>query len=365
MSDWVSTFPGYTQVLTTIKKCFGGIVRTGPTPRHVGIIMDGNRRYAKSHKIEIKEGHNMGFESMANILELLYEAGVEHVTVYAFSIENFKRSKYEVEWLMDLAKSKLQQICQHGDLCEQYGIRIKILGNTKLLPQDVRTILRETEAMTENNTRAVLNVCFPYTSRDEMTHAVQSVVAESVARPTLEINEELVTDNLYTKDSPPLDILVRTSGTYRLSDFLLWQCVPSTCSVVFVEKLWPDFRAWDMCKVLLNWGFNMYWYGHGNGLYTGYNTGGPGSRNHTGSGTQESRRSSVATIDERGHSTAFDVIGSNPSKRATGYDRYSIQENEEDNEDDEEEDDDYDDDDDNDDKEGQADELDTVTSADE
>lgn len=254
MSEWISTFPGYVHVLTTVKKCFGRIIRSGPTPRHIGIIMDGNRRYAKSHKIEMKEGHNLGFELMANILELLYESGVESVTVYAFSIENFKRLKYEVEWLMELAKLKLQQLCQHGDLCEQYGIRIKILGNIALLPLDVKVVLRETEKMTEKNKRAVLNVCFPYTSRDEMTHAVKEVVSESTRRPNLEIDERVVEDHLYTRESPPLDILVRTSGTYRLSDFLLWQCVPLSCSVVFVDKLWPDFTPWDMCKVLINWG---------------------------------------------------------------------------------------------------------------
>lgn len=269
MSDWVSTFPGYRQVLTTAKKVFGSIIKTGATPRNVGIIMDGNRRYAKSQKIELKEGHNMGFESMANILEVLYESGVQCATVYAFSIENFKRLSYEVKWLMDLAKLKMQQISQHGDLCEQYGIRIRILGNTKLLPADVQHILHETEEMTKNNARAVLNVCFPYTSRDEMTHAIKGVVAAAVDEgPDYVIDEHTINRFLYTADSPPLDMLVRTSGTYRLSDFLLWQCVSPECSIVFVDKLWPEFRPWDMCKLLINWSFNKYWYGHGNGITT-------------------------------------------------------------------------------------------------
>lgn len=269
MSDWVSTFPGYKQVLTTAKKVFGNIIRTGPTPRNVGIIMDGNRRYAKSQKIELKEGHNMGFESMANILEVLYESGVECATVYAFSIENFKRLSYEVKWLMDLAKLKMQQISQHGDLCEQYGIRIKIIGNTKLLPSDVQEILFKTEDMTKNNTRAVLNVCFPYTARDEITNAIKCVVTNAVEEgDDYIINEDTINQFLYTADSPPLDLLVRTSGTYRLSDFLLWQCVSPDCSIVFVDKLWPEFKPWDMCKLLINWSYNKYWYGHGNGVNT-------------------------------------------------------------------------------------------------
>lgn len=224
--------------------------------------MDGNRRYARTHNIELKEGHNLGFESMASILEILYECGVEHATVYAFSIENFKRLTYEVKWLMDLAKQKFKQITQHGDLCEQYGVRIRILGNTALLPKDVRKILRETEEMTKNNKRATLNVCFPYTSRDEMTHAIKSVVKKSVENPDLVIDENSIDNALYTGDSPPLDLLIRTSGTYRLSDFLLWQCVSSNCAIVMVDTLWPEFSPHYMARILLNWSFNKYWYGN-------------------------------------------------------------------------------------------------------
>lgn len=265
MSEWISTFPGYTLVVSRVKKTVGSIIRTGPTPRHVGVIMDGNRRYAKSHKIELKEGHNLGFDSMANILELLYESGVECATVYAFSIENFKRLRYEVEWLMDLARSKFQQISQQGELCEKYGIKIKILGNVALLPQDVQKILAETEEITKDNTRAVLNVCFPYTSRDEITNSVKKIVTQAVKDTSVFIDESSIDDFLYTSESPPLDILVRTSGTYRLSDFLLWQAVPSSCAIMFSNKLWPDFTAWDMIKILLTWSFNVYWYGSGNG----------------------------------------------------------------------------------------------------
>lgn len=329
MSDWVSTFPGYAQVLTRVKKCFGGVIRAGHTPRHIGIIMDGNRRYAKSHKIEFKEGHNMGFESMANILELLYESGVACVTVYAFSIENFKRLKYEVEWLMELAKLKLQQLCQHGDLCEQYGIRIKILGNMLLLPRDVREILRQTEDMTKNNQRAVLNVCFPYTSRDEMTHAVKGAVAELVlaGQQMPDINENIIERHLYTKDSPPLDLLVRTSGTHRLSDFLLWQCASLSCSIVFVDKLWPEFKAWDMCKVLINWGFNMYWYGHGSGATKG-------------------KRSGNDDVDQAKSNSTFSLYLFYEPKSdynnagTTGFSRYNTMMDDDDNDDDEDDEDD-------------------------
>lgn len=263
--SYISTFPGYSQVIRRIKKVVGSICKSGPVPRHVGVIMDGNRRYAKTRQIELREGHNLGFDSMASVLELLYESGVECATVFAFSIENFKRSAHEVLWLMNLAKLKLLQMSQHGELCERYGIRIKILGNVALLPPDVQKILQETEQMTEKNGRAVLNVCFPYTSRDEMAHAVRGVVAASVDNPRLVIDENAIDDHLYTREAPPLDLLIRTSGTNRLLDFLLWQCVPLLCAIVFSDKLWPEFTPWDMTKILLTWSFNCYWYGTGNG----------------------------------------------------------------------------------------------------
>ncbi|CCE83166.1 Piso0_003738 [Millerozyma farinosa CBS 7064] len=300
MSDWLSTFPGYSQLLSTGKKVFGRIIQTGPTPQHVGIVMDGNRRYAKSHKIEIKEGHNRGFEAMAKILELLYECGVKYATMYAFSIENFKRPKQEVNWLMSLAKSRIIEMTQHGELCEKYGIRVQIVGDTYMLPEDVRSILDKVEDMTKNNKRAVLNICFPYTSRYEMTQAVRSVVDKSSKDRDFIIDESAIEDHLYTSDAPPLDLLIRTSGTYRLSDFLLWQCVPSSCAVVFTKKLWPDFTPWDLCKILVFWSFNKYWYGNSNGYSVSYK--------------------STAEEDDVG-SIKNDVTPSS-SGMSTGFDRY-------------------------------------------
>lgn len=265
MSQWLATFPGYHWLLSTAKKTFGNIIHQGPVPKHVGLIMDGNRRYAKTHNIEFKEGHNLGFESMASILELLYECGVEHATVYAFSIENFNRLSYEVKWLMDLAKLKFTQMTQHGELCQQYGVKVRILGNVALLQPDIQQLLRDTEEMTKNNSRAVLNICFPYTSRDEITHLIRGVVSQAVKSPDFIIDESTIDLFLYTKDSPPLDLLVRTSGTNRLSDFLLWQCVAPKCAVVIVQELWPEFSPYLMAKILVNWGFNVYWYGNPNG----------------------------------------------------------------------------------------------------
>ncbi|EMG47928.1 RER2 Dehydrodolichyl diphosphate synthase complex subunit RER2 [Candida maltosa Xu316] len=307
MSDWISTFPGYRQLLLTGKSILGKIISTGPVPQHVGIIMDGNRRYAKDHKIEIKEGHSLGFDTMASTLELLYESGVKSATVYAFSIENFKRSKYEVKWLMDLAKAKFTQINEHGLLCEEYGVKIRILGNKNLLPKDVLGILEETERITKNNSRAVLNVCFPYTSRDEITHSIKTVVDQTSKGVKMDITEATLDSNLYTNEVPPLDLLVRTSGTFRLSDFLLWQTVSPDCAIVFVDKLWPAFTPWDMLKILINWGFNKYMYGNPNGY---------GVSNKLVVQPNQQEESNVELVGR--------------SRGATGFDRYSEEDEDDD-----------------------------------
>lgn len=256
--DWLTSFPGSKQVLSLAKKTFASIYQTGPVPRHVAFVMDGNRRYAKNKKMEVKEGHNAGFESMAQILELCYECGVESATVFAFSIENFKRSQYEIDWLMELAKAKFTQICENGELCSKYGVRIRILGEVELLPKDVQLVLRQAENLTKNNTRALLNVCLPYTSRQEMTQAIKRTVqeAEDGLVAIRDINQEVLESNFYTHGLPQLDLFIRTSGTHRLSDFLLWQCHGSNCQIEMVETLWPNFGAIEMAWILLKWSFN-------------------------------------------------------------------------------------------------------------
>ncbi|CDK29802.1 unnamed protein product [Kuraishia capsulata CBS 1993] len=260
-SEWVSSFPGFKSVQSLGKKAYAGVLRTGPVPRHIGFIMDGNRRYARRRNIELKEGHNAGFESMARTLETCYDCGVECATVFAFSVENFNRSAYEVEWLMELFKHKFSQIVEHGDMCEQYGIRVRVLGDIELLPNDVIKVLRRAEQITEKNTRAVLNVCFAYTARHDIRHSIQQTISQVVKGEldSTEISEQTLESNLYTGGLPPLELLIRTSGVHRLSDFLLWECHTSTCDIEIVDTLWPEFGVKDICWILLKWSFNrMY-----------------------------------------------------------------------------------------------------------
>ncbi|KAG8898802.1 cis-prenyltransferase, partial [Tulasnella sp. 403] len=174
--------------------------------------------------------------------------------VYAFSIENFKRPSEEVEALMSLAKEKLIEMSEKGEILDRHGVRLNIIGRRELLPRDVQKVAAKVESMTQHNTNAILNICMPYTSRDEMTTAVQATVKD--CRDDFvgveDITEHSIDKRLQitARGSPPLDILVRTSGTYRLSDFLLWQA-SEDCQIHFSKAYWPDYGLWDFIPVLL------------------------------------------------------------------------------------------------------------------
>lgn len=276
------------------------------------------------------------------------------MTIYAFSIENFKRSRYEVDALMELARVKMLQLSQHGDLCQRYGACIRVLGRRDLLSRDVLDAVEKAERLTSGNGDAVLNICIPYTSHDEMTTAVKDTVAEwsqplpstpqrpfsqshishtirarrlSTSAPMVEkprapspsedtdtedsmtsstlhpspsastatsislppeldvpdpslqpsksfdsylsphaqtsspppaypdpesITEQTLNEHMFTKDRPPPDLLVRTSGVERLSDFMLWQCNEGT-EIAFSKTLWPDFDLWSFLPILVEW----------------------------------------------------------------------------------------------------------------
>lgn len=255
--DWLLRFPPLLYVKTALESLLINIVATGPIPHHVALVMDGNRRYARLHRLETAEGHALGFESLKSILEVCYKAGVEVVTIYAFSIENFKRSKYEVDVLMELAKTNLLTLCQHGDIADQYDIRIKILGQKTLVNEEVQKVIDRAEEITKNNSKAVLNVCFPYTSRDEITRAISKLVerAESGELSEAEIEKLSIDDfenELMTAGCPDPDILIRTSGVERLSDFLLWQAGSST-AIKFIDVYWPQFNIWVFLPILIEW----------------------------------------------------------------------------------------------------------------
>ncbi|PLB35126.1 undecaprenyl diphosphate synthase family protein [Aspergillus candidus] len=364
LRKWIVASPPIEFAISKLRDLLVGAIRQGPVPQHVAFVMDGNRRFARSHRIETVEGHNLGFEALARILEVSYRSGVKVVTIYAFSIENFKRSKFEVDALMEMARVKLGQLAQHGDILDRYGAQVRVLGRMDLLRPDVHAAFTKAVEMTSRNGNCVLNICFPYTSRDEITGAVRDTVAEystplqpvhastgSVRSPFSEshialniqaqsqsppepqataaedtpsdiesasgsstrseddhpssppgkvyegtgssfsssttlhlaeakaaaaaggnsnnnnnndnntsgkfqspetITSQTISDHLYTKGNPPLDLLIRTSGVERLSDFMLWQGNENT-EIVFLDVMWPEFDLWHFLPVLLRW----------------------------------------------------------------------------------------------------------------
>lgn len=229
------------------------VLKAGPIPRHIAIIMDGNRRFAKKNSMGRAEGHLKGFDKLAETLEWCLHLGILEVTVYAFSIENFKRSKDEVDCLMELARQKFTRLMEEKEMIQKHEVCVRVLGNLSLLPEDIQRTVAEVVNLSKNNTRATLNVCFSYTSRDEICTAMREM-AEGVDRREInesDISEELLEKCLYTNQSPDPDLLIRTSGEVRLSDFLLWQ---STFSVLsFLEVLWPDFSIWHLYAAVLHY----------------------------------------------------------------------------------------------------------------
>lgn len=359
---WLMSLPPVEYALQHVRELLIGSLRCGPIPQHIAFIMDGNRRWARTHHVEAVEGHNMGFEALAKVLEVCYKSGVKHVTIYAFSIENFKRSKYEVDGLMDMAKTKLVQMSQHGELFDRYGASVRIVGDRSLVRDDVLEQVDRAVEMTKGNKQAVLNVCFPYTGREEIVHSIRETVKEfsnpseeeirkakrpfseshiqrnirkgnhllervaeeeqenttqthantpfsgedgvsltsdaettsisshdldsshhvnppssqtshspspdlrptpmtskralkAQTRPSLPdpetITQQTITKNTYI-DAPNPELLIRTSGVNRLSDFMLWQ-VHETTEVKFVDCLWPEFDLWKFLPVLVEW----------------------------------------------------------------------------------------------------------------
>ena len=226
-------------------------LRAGSIPRHVAFIMDGNRRFARKTQVPRIRGHELGFEKLEETLEWCLDLGIEVVTVYAFSIENFKRSPEEVDGLMELAKEKFDKLIQHDEMIQRHGVCVRVLGDHTLLRADVREAMGRACELSKHNTRAVLNVCFPYTARHEIAHAVQEV-ARGVERGELEaedVNEELIERCLYTRECGEADLVVRTSGEVRLSDFLLWQS--SYACLSFLDVLWPEFGLTHLCGSIL------------------------------------------------------------------------------------------------------------------
>ncbi|XP_048881873.1 dehydrodolichyl diphosphate synthase complex subunit DHDDS isoform X1 [Brienomyrus brachyistius] len=244
--------------LSFIEKLTANILKAGPMPKHVAFIMDGNRRYARKCHVERQEGHTQGFDKLAETLRWCLNLDIREVTVYAFSIENFKRSKEEVDGLMELARQKFQKLLEEQGNLEKHGVCIRVLGDLTLLPVDLQRLIAQAVVATRTHDKCFLNVCFAYTSRHEITNAVKEMAwgVEQGLIKSSDVSESLLSKCLYSSGSPDPDLLIRTSGEVRLSDFLLWQTAYSC--LVFQSVLWPEYSFWNLCEAILQYQLN-YW----------------------------------------------------------------------------------------------------------
>ncbi|XP_076751128.1 dehydrodolichyl diphosphate synthase subunit [Xylocopa sonorina] len=226
------------------------ILKTGHIPNHVAFIMDGNRRYASKNGIGKIEGHTKGFDKFAETLQWCRDLGIKEVTFYAFSIENFKRKEEEVNGLLNLAEQKFQRLLGEKDKMREHGLCVRVIGNWSLLPESIKELMAETMIFTKEHDKGFLNIAFAYTSRDEITHAIKDVIEGVQSGDILseDIDENVISNCLYTNNSPNPDLLIRTSGEVRFSDFLTWQ-ISNTC-IYFTKVLWPEFNLWDFLNAI-------------------------------------------------------------------------------------------------------------------
>ncbi len=223
-------------------------------PRHVGIILDGNRRYARKHGLEVPWfGHHKGAAKVMEVLRILWEAGVKVCTLYAFSIENFERNKDEVEEIMTLAEEKFAEVVDNPDV-HRHRVRIKAIGRVDLLPETVQLAIRAAEEETREYSDHILNVAIGYSGRAELVDAVKAIGEKIESGETTpdQIDENMIEGHLYTNGVPDPDLIIRTSGEERLSGFLLWQSAYS--ELYFAQIYWPAVRRIDIWRALRSYG---------------------------------------------------------------------------------------------------------------
>ncbi len=212
--------------------------------KHIAIIMDGNRRWAKEKHLPSAMGHQKGVDSLRSTMRLFDQFGIKYLTVYAFSTENWNRKKEEVEFLMGLlAKTLLNEL----DDMHKENVRIRFLGDLTKLSKNLVDIVKNAENKTKDNTGVNLNIAFNYGSRDEITNALKAIVQEGLKSE--DITEETVSNHLYTKDIPDPDLLIRTGGEKRISNYLLWQLAYS--EIYVTDAYWPEFDENELSKAIV------------------------------------------------------------------------------------------------------------------
>lgn len=214
-----------------------------PVPQHIGFILDGNRRWAKKHGLPVYEGHLAGYNALKDVLRATADSGVKFISLYTFSTENWKRKEDEVSKIMKLVMRLFKTDIQ--ELIDQEA-RLLVLGSKENLPAGMAEAIAEAEARTAHFTRVTICMCFNYGGQQEIVDAVRKI-AESGVAPD-DITEETISQHLYSPDVPPVDLVVRTSGEQRISNFMLWRIAYS--EFLFLEKYWPEMTPGDVAAII-------------------------------------------------------------------------------------------------------------------
>lgn len=212
-------------------------------PKHVGFILDGNRRWAKRQGLPTLEGHRKGFDKVIDLIDNCLERGIKHVTVFAFSTENWDRSEEEISYLMDLFRKMFKKFNKEAD---KKGVKVVVAGRLHDFPDDVQESAKQVIKETKENNKMTFNVAFSYGGHAEIVDATKQIIKDSV-KPD-EITEEKFSEYIYELGQPNMDLMIRTSGEMRTSGFMLWQA--AYAELYFTETCWPDFDAGELDKAL-------------------------------------------------------------------------------------------------------------------
>lgn len=217
------------------------MAETNTTLNHLGLILDGNRRWAKERNLSMLEGHRKGYEVFKEVALEAFDKGIYCVSAYIFSSENWKRTEEEVSYLMKLVLRAMKQYIKQFGV---KGIKIRVIGSRERLSRKLIQAIESAESQTVNNTKGILALCFNYGGKQEIIDAIKALPNEEKAELTPKKFEQY----LYAKDLPPLDMIVRTSGEKRLSGFMLWWSAYS--EILFIDKYWPDFTSQDLNLII-------------------------------------------------------------------------------------------------------------------
>lgn len=212
-------------------------------PRHVGYVVDGNRRWAKQHGLPTYEGHLAGYNALKDVALATLDAGVEYMSIYIFSTENWTRSQEEIKGLMGLI---LRLFTTDAKMFHDYNIKLKVLGKREGLDSKILTAMDKLQETTKDNTAGTLAICLNYGGQHEIVDAVKKIIQSGATAD--EVTSDLIAENLYGAEVPPVDVIVRTSGEKRLSNFMLWRAAYS--EFIFLKKMWPEMTKEDVTAII-------------------------------------------------------------------------------------------------------------------